>query len=562
MSTINDLSSAATFNADDQFAIWSTANSATRKVSGQVVADFMRQSGVWAIPEDYGAEAGGIDCADALQEALNSGKLVYIDPAKTYGIASQLTPPSSGGFVGRGTILMLTGAGQFDFSDYTGTTTGKAGIFIDGKTNVLVEVRVEMQSNAAIRTCNAITVNESTNVCLDVEITGFKECQFGLIEWNTNTGGSVKAYIHDIYTNSNTLPSLQITGLSVDNNRVGGVNSRGLFFDVNAKNIYQGAASLAAHGPQTDAVNLQGSNETGASNRGYGGHVGRVIAENVYEPLDVFSDANIVQVVARNCFFGVKIFHGASYNIITATVDRFQKAGVVIGGANGVQGTSHNRVFLTATGGGDIGTQNDVTAALIDGAGMGAHYNVIEVTAFSASGNLDYIAAIAGGDNNSITYEGAGWAQAADRIVNGVGNQMRRKRKAHVRANLASNTSFANDTTIVFGNETIDTYGEYNPATGVYTAKATTTVRVKVAFRATSIPAGAEYGSYIRKGGTTIARKTDKNVGASTQDLYHEHSATVNVVPGDTIFIRTDSSGNTFTYTGGEAATFLEIEEI
>jgi hypothetical protein len=366
---------------------------------------------------------GTTDDAAALQAALNTGKLVYIAPTKTYAFGSQLTIPDNGGFIGGGTLRMLTGTGKFDFADYTGTTTGKAGIFIDGKTNVTVQAKIEMQSNAAIRTCNAIWVQSSTNVRLDVEITGFKECQFGLIEWNTNTGGSVKAYIHDIYTNSNTLPSLQITGLSVDNNRVGGVNSRGLFFDVNAKNIYQGAASLTAHGTQTDAVNLQGSNETGASNRGYGGHVGRVVAENVYEPLDVFSDGNIVEVVARNCYFGVKLFHGASYNVINATVDRFQKAGVVIGGANGVQGTSHNRVTLTATGGGDIGTASDVTAALIDGAGMGAHYNVIDVTAYSDTGNLDYIAAIAGGDNNSITWNGTGAAQDPARIYNGSGNR-------------------------------------------------------------------------------------------------------------------------------------------
>lgn len=513
-----------------------------------------------------GVDGTGLtDVSAQLQAALDTGGMVYLPAGKVYSFGAQLHVPSGGGFYGPGTLRMLTGTGKFDSSDYTGTAFAKSGIYVNGKSNVRIQCKIDMETNAGIRTCNPITVNSSTNVDLDVEITGFKEAQYGLIEWNTNVGGRVKAYVHDCGTTITTgLASLQITALSVDNNRIGGINSRDLWFDVFAKNLTQSAPSITAYGNQTDGVNLQGNNATGESGAGYGGHTGTVRAENVGEALDVFSDHNNVTVTARDCLFGVKITHGARHNVIRATVHNFEKAACFISGTNtGVRTTSFNRVSLTATGGGDIGSYSDVTAALIDGTGMtyGCDNNVIEVTSQSAGVNLDYIAAVGGGDNNVINYEGSGWALAADRVYSGSGNQLRRKRKTHVRAYKSVSSSIANDTTVVFNTETKDVHGEYDPTTGVFTAKATTTLRVKVMWRVSGVSTGATYGSYIRKGVAVVSRKNDENTGA-TGDLWHEHSALVDVVPGDTIFIRTDSGAATHTYTGDEAGTYIEIQEL
>lgn len=502
---------------------------------------------------------GATDVSAALQAALNTGRMVFLPQGKTYAFGSPLIPVSGGGFFGGGTLKMLTGAGKFDRADYSGTATTMSGILVDGKTNVRIHCKIEMESNASIRTCNPITVNSSTNVDLDVEITGFKEARLGLIEWNTNVGGRVKAYVHDCGTAITTgLPSIQITALSVDNNRVGGVNSSNLWFDVHAKNITMSAEAITAYGAQTDGVNMAGS--------GYGGHTGFVRADNVHEPFDTFMDHNNVKVVATNCLFGVKIIHGARHNVVEATIDLFQKAGVIISGSAS-RTTSFNRVTLTATRGGEIGTFSDTTAALIDGssAAFGCSNNVIDVTAFGDGVNFDYGAVInngTGGDNNQITYEGSGWV-TADRIVGTVGgSQIRRRRKGYVRAHLNAATVFNNDTNIIFDTETLDVYGEYDPATGVYTAKATTTLRVKTQHRVGGLPAGAPFGTYIRKGGAIVSRKTDVNQSAASKDLHHAHTALVSVVPGDTVFIRTDSPGYNHTYTGGADATYLEIEEL
>lgn len=386
---------------------------------------------------------GTTDDAAALQAALNTGKLVYIAPTKTYAFGSQLTIPDNGGFIGGGTLRMLTGTGKFDFADYTGTTTGKAGIFIDGKTNVTVQAKIEMQSNAAIRTCNAIWVRSSTNVKLDVEITGFKECQFGLIEWDSNVGGQIKGYVHDCGTTITTgLPSIQISALSVDNNRVSGVNSTPMVFDIEANDLTQSAGSIAAYGWQTDGVNLNGS--------GYGGHTGTVRAKNVGEPLDIFTSHNIVTVTTHeDCTFGVKLIHGAQHNIVTATVDRFQKAGCLISGTStGSRDTSFNRVTLTVSGGGDTGSFSDTCAALIEGAGFtyGAHNNTIDVTSNSDGVDLDFIAAINGGNNNTIIYEGTGAAQEEARVVaSGTNNRIEARRSRPITvAKLTANFPPAN----------------------------------------------------------------------------------------------------------------------
>ena len=56
-------------------------------------------------PLDFGATGdGATDDTAALAAALATGKLVYLDPTKTYAFGSQLTPPSNGGFVGFGKL--------------------------------------------------------------------------------------------------------------------------------------------------------------------------------------------------------------------------------------------------------------------------------------------------------------------------------------------------------------------------------------------------------------------------------------------------------------------------
>ena len=310
---------------------------------------------------------------------------------------------------------MLTTADKFDRVNYGGNFWEDAGILLSDVSNVKIEANIKMQASSGIRTCYAILATRCSNIELDVECSGFKEARCGIIEWNSCIGGVVKAFIHDVYTNCNVLPSMQISGLSVDNYRFGGVNSRALRFDVRAKNIAMGPAAIAMHGYQTDAVNLQG--------QGYAGHSGRVVAENVHEPLDIFSDYNSVDVVARDCLFGVKLVHGASHNLVRAKVNRFMKNALVYGGSNGAQGTSYNRCYIEATGGGEIGSFGDVAAVGFDD-GKAVHpprHNYTEVTARGNGVDLDYIALIGSGSDNRTVVRGSGFAVSASKIAPSAG---------------------------------------------------------------------------------------------------------------------------------------------
>jgi hypothetical protein len=516
-------------------------------------------------PEDYGAVADGettaTDNAAALQKALNTGKTVWLQPGLTYAFGSQLTPPSGGGFVGRGKLLMLTGAGKFDHADYTSPVLTYSGILMEGLGDIKIEARIQMQTNAGIRTCNPIWVRNCTDVHLDVECWGFKEARYGLVEWNSNVGGSVRLNAHDCFIDSNTLPSMQVTALSVDSNRydpgTGSINSSGLRFDVRAKDIYFGSTAITAYGYQTDAVNLQGD----GSNR----HIGRVVADNVYEPLDCWCDHNIVDVVAKTCLFGVKLIYGASHNVIRATVDTFQKNALVLSGGL-TKSVSRNRCYITATGGGQIGTFGDVAAVAADNnsATYAPDRNYVEVTTQGDNTNLDYGVLVSGSaTNNAFVMETDGTAVAQASIAGsaGAGNVVRRSRPSLVRANLSANTSYADLATIICGVETIDRLGEYNPTTGIWTATSSATIRARIK-GSLSVNSGVAFGSYIRQNSTDISRKRETNSGPNGVTMMHDHSAIIIVAPGDTIQFRNDGADISTVWFGGTTNTYIEIEEL
>lgn len=365
-------------------------------------------------PEDFGARAdGSSDDAAALQAALNTGKRVWLNPGSEYAFGSRLHIPSGSGFLGKGLLIMLTGPGKFDNADYNDDYSNYFGLWLDTVSNIKIEARIQMQANQEIRTCSAVWVQNCSQIDMDLEISHFKEARFGLIEWNTNHGGTIKLKAYDCHVNSNKLPHVQITALSVDNNRRGGVNSVGLQFDVRAEDLFLGPDAIAAYGYQTDGVNLQGS--------GHAGHRGRVITENVYEPLDCFSDGNVIEVVARDCYWGVKLIHGASNNLIRATVHRFMKYALVYGGSSSpvvTKPVANNRCYVTATGGGQIGSLGNVAAVGTDGptASHKPEFNYTEVTAYGDGINMDYIVHEEAGSNNIFVVDGAGFAIAAWKI--------------------------------------------------------------------------------------------------------------------------------------------------
>lgn len=514
----------------------------------------------------YGAAGDGdTDDQAALALALATGKRVYLAHGLTYAFGRQLTIPNNGGFVGGGKLKMLTGAGKFDAADYAGgRATNKVGILIDGKENVTVEAIIEMEGNAGIRTCNPISVVSSTNIHIDVEVSGFKEAQYGLVSWDTNVGGFVKIYAHDCNPNSNTLPSMQLTGLCIDADRVSSVNSTGLIFDAIVKNVHLGAAAFAEYGYQSDAVNIQ--------SQGYSGIQGRVFADTVGEALDCFGDGNTITVVAQNVYeYGIKLIHGAENNLIFATIDKTRRAAVALGGSNtSTKTVSHNRVYVTARRVGELGSLPNIAAVATDGtsATYKPEKNYVEITAFGDGSHMHYVVYEDSGSNNVFIADGDGWATQFGVITGSAGSgnnrsTIRRQRRAYVRAHIGTATTVTAGSTVPFDTETVDATGEYDPTTGVFTARSACRLRVKAQLRSGGIPTLQHLGMTINRSGTEIARSVAFNYSATTQEAWSQVEGEVTMDAGQTITIGAlYSPGGSVSVTNQAVYSYLEIDEI
>lgn len=354
-------------------------------------------------PEQFGAAGDGVtDDAAALQAALDTEKLVRLSPEKTYAFGSQIAVTGdNGGLIGGGKLLMLTGAGQFDASDYTGGyLSNRTGILIDGVDKPVLDVVVEMQTNAGIRTCNALTILSCTNPDVKIEAFGFKEAKYGIIEANSNIGGTIDTNVHDCGADTTSLPSMQVTGCAVDGNRVASVNSTGQTIIGNFKDIRLGATAGAFYGEQTDGLTIQTT--------GYSGARVTVNAENVGEPFDCFGDFVIADVIAKDAVnYGVKLIHGASFCKVNATVDGCGIYGVVIGSDSTTK--SCNRNFITATVDGVGTVTNPIppsTTAAFATDGSSARYqptnNTVIINGRTNGATADYAVLVESGSGNMI----------------------------------------------------------------------------------------------------------------------------------------------------------------
>jgi hypothetical protein len=582
--------------------------------------------------EDYGALAdGAADDAAALQDALDTGRLVYLRPDKVYAFGSQLNVPEGGGFFGGGTLKMLTGAGKFDASAYTGAfSSNVTGIYALSVDNIVLECKVEMQANAGIRVCHAIAVRDCQNIRLDVEASSFKEMQYGAIAVDSSTG-FVRAYVHDITPDSTSLATMQLTGLAIDGDRIAFVNSN-LTIDLRVVNVLPGVNARATYGAQSDACNIQ--------SQGYAGIIGQIYGENVGEVLDVFGDGCNLDVVAKNAYaYGVKIIHGASDNVISVTVVGTCGSAVVYGSSNSTtKDSTNNVVTVSARDVGTIGeaditvttngtTTIDVTAHTgrqlavgmyvrgtgIPGAsqiaslgtgtgGTGTYvltnaatttasgvamlasrlssaavstdgtsgtyhpkYNHTFVAAYGDGIHMDMIVDETAGENNSYEMKGTGWGYAFARDYDSTkGNKFKRVNPSIVRAYIGTATTITNGTIVPFDTEVTDTTGEYNPATGVYTANSPGWRRVYAQVRIGSVAtlASVTLGIY-RNGGTLVSRRNDTNEAAGNGEIWpFAPPSKVYLDTGQTIDLKPITAiVGAITVSNDAAYSFLEIEE-
>jgi hypothetical protein len=259
----------------------SAANSAAVPVP-TVVAQLSPRGGVRApagsvSAADFGAIGdGATDDTASLQRALNTGRAVFLLPGKSYAVTSPLKVPANGGIASDGTGEIFARASGFTNTDptaagrYRPTSTvidasGMTTIPYTPNRNVTFRAfKLRFESTEG-RSVDGIMARNVDGLVIDgVEISGFPA---GVgIRLSSIVGESSVTHnrIRDFSSNtdfSKTYPGgrAQITGIEVDNDRINGVYSKGIVISDNQiMNLTVGPIFLAAHGFETDGINIHG----------------------------------------------------------------------------------------------------------------------------------------------------------------------------------------------------------------------------------------------------------------------------------------------------------------
>lgn len=309
---------------------------------------------------EFGARGDGIsDDTKQLQQALDSGRVVYLAPGRTYAVTSRLEIPSEGGMLGDGTATIFARASGFTNSDPTikgryGSTSAvisASGMtrppFTPHKDIVIRGIKLRFEPTEGRHVDAIVARNVHALTIEGVEISGFPAGTGVRVATISGRSSISNNRIHDFRSNTDFSKSYpgagpQITAIEVDNDRVNGVASKGLVIAGNEiANITVGPTFLSAHGYQTDGINI--AHWDSSEFRIEGNRI-RYTGEGI----DVFGSAGIItgNVISDSYLFGIKLVHGASGNQITRNeITRSGLAGIALAGsASATQGTEKNVV--------------------------------------------------------------------------------------------------------------------------------------------------------------------------------------------------------------------------
>ena len=272
-------------------------------------------------------------------------------PAADFVLRQALDLPSNLRLEGQvGTVIYLQTNGFFTNQNPSIIgDSNSVGIRIQGRQNVVVHnltIRL-MRVNGNIaenRFVRGITVRNSSNVT----VTSNDLAEFSLANGIITVDSSSDVYlgynnIHDCYSNYTGGSRGQITGITVDDNRINGVASTRMTIERNViRRLAVGSDFEARWGYETDGINVAGVLTSGLMILNNDIH-------DVGEGIDVFGSQNTIRCneVQRARLFGIKLVHGASDNNIIG--NRLVSSGmaeiVIAGSAVACNGAMRNYVF-------------------------------------------------------------------------------------------------------------------------------------------------------------------------------------------------------------------------
>jgi hypothetical protein len=268
---------------------------------------------------------GTTDCASYINAALAANQRVQISGVAL--IKSQIVVPS-GKF-----ITMLPGAAiVLDTTVFTGARNSSTGVGIvfNGCTGGGISGgAIYPSSYVDDRALVAVRIVSSSKVRIDsVDMSNYSKAN-GIVSIDTcNDCAVTNSVFRDSTTNSATTG--QVTGVTIDDNRIGGVSSmRTKLIGNTFRDLTVGAAFLALYGYQTDGITVEvGTTQTIIANNEI---------FNVGEGIDCWGlNGAITGNTIRHVYiFGIKLVHGAQYNTVVGnSIYDAGLAGITVQGAS------------------------------------------------------------------------------------------------------------------------------------------------------------------------------------------------------------------------------------
>lgn len=260
-------------------------------------------------PEMFGAVGSGTpDDTAALTKSIVVGD-TQLTPLARYRITSRVTVPNGRRVSGdRTSVVEMDGA---SFNGSTSYASNSIGFLLDGNTSGgLCGFHVKLINQTDELIAGAAAVRSCSNVYIkNMEVSGFRKSKVVAVDSSADCfiDGN---YIHDCLLASITTG--QLTGIDIDNNRVGGVASTRISACDNViENLTCSPAFNTSFGYQTDGINVSHA----SSNRHT---IERNTLRNVGEGIDCFgSRCSISNNMIFDAYsFGIKIIHGASRNAV------------------------------------------------------------------------------------------------------------------------------------------------------------------------------------------------------------------------------------------------------